>query len=82
MTPTASCSTSIAGDVIDNTTDLSSIAALNAFLPSIAAIPTTDTGVANIPNSSASANQTVIDEHNFASVSMLLLFYLLFIIDL
>ncbi|XP_055302302.1 neurobeachin isoform X5 [Sitodiplosis mosellana] len=68
ITSTASCSTSIAGDVIDNTIDLSSIAALNAFLPNIAAIPTTDTGVATIPNSSLNANQSVIDEHNFASV--------------
>lgn len=89
---------SMRGDVIDNTTDLSSIAMLNAFLPDIASFqmttmsPTTTneadaaaaatTSTANAsattPTSAtsiSSLNPSIVDEHNFASVSMLFFHY-------
>lgn len=63
---------SIGGDAVDDTTDLSSIATLNAFLPNVAPMQTTATNVAATSNSSVNtSNSAVVDEHNFASVSML-----------
>lgn len=75
----------IDGEVIDNITDLSSIAALNTFLPNVAANQTTDNTVApTTPNTLANnANNSTIDEHNIASVSMpffIIIFFYLFIL--
>lgn len=62
----------ICGDLVDQTNDFtSSIDQLNAFMPSVVALQAVNSATTNVSSNIVNANNVAIDEHSFASVSML-----------